>query len=104
MRKCTCGRHIKHIVCFRHFPDTEIIEAPSGLSDSCILCSQNVSVFISRFDWNRLPTAELERHDLQHGRDNKNIECQRIHFVHTTDCAYKCVIKCLVQTTVAPPS
>ena len=49
---------------FLHVHETELIDAHIGLSNSCILCSQNMWAIIGRFDWNRLPTAELERHDL----------------------------------------
>ena len=79
--------HIQHIVFFLHLHETEIIDPQLGLSDCCILCSQHVSVFIGRFDWNRLPTAEMERQYLQKGRDNKNTECKCIDRVHTTDYA-----------------
>ena len=59
---------------------------------------------MSRFDWHRLPDAELQRRDLQHGRENQNTECKCIDWCHATDYDYKCIRKCLVQTTVAPPS
>ena len=104
MRKCASDEHLEHIVCFQHFHEIEIIDAHNGLTDSCIVCSQNMLAFISRFDWNRLPTAELERHYLQNGRDNQNTECTRIDCVHATDYDCKLLIKCLVQTTVARPS
>ena len=73
MRKCASGEHLKHIVCFLHFHEIEFIDAHNGLSDSCILCTQNILALIGFFDWNRLPIAEWERHYLQDGRDNKNI-------------------------------
>ena len=41
--------------------------------------------FVGRVDWNRLPTAALERGDLQHRGDNKNTECKCIDVVHATD-------------------
>ena len=104
MRKCAFGEHLNHIVCFLYFHETEIIDAYSGLSDSCILCTRNTLAFIGCFDWNRLPTAEWERHYLQNGRDNEHFECKCIDCMHATDYAYKCLIKCCVQTTVAPPS
>ena len=63
-----------------------------------------MSAFIGCLHWNRLPTAELERHYLQNGRDNLNSECKCIDCAHTTDYANKCFTKCFVQTTVAPPS
>ena len=103
MRKCTCGAHLEHIV-FRHFHEIEIIDAHNGLSDSCILCSQAMPALICGFDWNRLPTAEWERHYLQDGRENQNTECKCADCMHATDYVYTCRIKFLVQTTVAPPS
>ena len=103
-RKCACGDHVKHIVCFWYVHQTEIIDAHIGFNVSCILCSPKMWAFICSFDWNRPATAELERHYLQHGRDNQNVECQRIDCAHATDYAYKCLIECLVQTTVVPPS
>ena len=60
--------------------------------------------FIGCFDWNRLPTAEFERHYLQNGRDNQNTECKCINCVHATDYACTCHMKRFVQTAVAPPS
>ena len=104
MCKCACGEHMKHIVCFHHFHAIKIIDAHRGLSNSCILCSQNLWAFIGSFDWNRLPAAEIEYHYLQNGRENKNAECKCIDCVHATDYAYKCITKCLVQTPVARPS
>ena len=71
MRKCACGEHLKHVVCFRNSHEIEIIDPHIGLSDSCILCSQNLLAFTGSFDWNRLPTAEVERDDLKNGRDHK---------------------------------
>ena len=82
MRKCASGEHLKHIVCFQHFNGIEIIDAHNGLTDSCILCSQHMLAFISSFDWNRLPTAELERHYLENCRDHQNTECKCIDCVH----------------------
>ena len=76
----------------------------NGLTDSCILCSQNMLALIGSVDWNRLPTAEWERHYLQNGRENQNTECKCIDCMHATDDCYKCPTKYLVQTTVAPPS
>ena len=55
----------------QHVHETEITDAHIGLSDSCILCSQNLLVFICLFDWNRLPTKELELYYLPNGRQNK---------------------------------
>ena len=104
MRKCASGEHLKHIVCCLHFHSIEIIDAHNGLTDSCILCSQKMLVFICSFDWNRLPIAELERHDLQNGRENQNTECKCIDCAHATDYDCTCLIKCFVQATVAPPS
>ena len=60
--------------------------------------------FIGCFDWNRLPTAEWERHYLQNGHKNQNTQCKCIDCMHATDYACKCITKCLVQRTVAPPS
>ena len=91
-------------VCFHYFYAIQIIEAHNCLSNSCILCSQNLWAFINRFDWNRLPAAEFERHYLQNDRENQNTECKCIDCGHATDYAYKSLTKCLVQTTVAPPS
>ena len=85
MRKCASGEHLKHIVCFLHFHEIEIIDAHSGLSDSCILCTQKMLAFIGCFDWNRLPTAEWERHYLQNGFDNKHMQCECIDCMHATD-------------------
>ena len=102
MRKCASGDHLKHIVCFHHFHEIAIIDAHCGLTDSCILCSQNMLASIGSFDWNRLPTVELERHYLQNGRENNNTECNCIDCVHVTDSLCKCLIKLFVQTTVAP--
>ena len=93
MRKCACGDRIKHIVGVHHFQEIEII-----------LCSQNMWAFIGRFDWNRLSTAELERHYLQHGCDHQHAECKCIDCVHATDCASNFRIACMVQIPVAPPS
>ena len=104
MSKCACGEHMTHIVFFSHIHDTETLDVHSGLSDTGISCSQTMWAFISMFDSNSLPTAELERHYLQHGRNIKNAECECILFVHAADYMYKCLTKCLVQTTVAPPS
>ena len=104
MRKCACVAHLKHIVCFHIFQQIEIIDAHNGLSDSCMLCSKQLCAFMGRFDWNRLPTTESERHHLQHGRDTKNKECKCIDCTHATDYFYKRFKTCLVRTTVAPPS
>ena len=104
MRQCACGEHLKHIVCFHRFHEIEIIDAHNGLSHSCILCSLNLWAFTGRFDWNRLPTVELERHDIQNDRENQNTKFKCIDCLHATDYAYKWFIKCLVQTTVAPSS
>ena len=104
LRKCASGEHRRHIVCFHHFHGIEFIDAHSGLTNSCILCSQNMLALIGCFDWNRLPTAQWERHYLQNGRDHKNTECKRIDCMHASGYVYKCPIKCLAQTTVAPPS
>ena len=104
MCKCARGEHMKHIVCFHNFHAIQIIDAHIGLSNSCILCSQDMWAFIISFDWNRLPAAESERHYLQNRRDNQNVKCKCIDCLHATDSAYKCFTKCLVQTTVAPPS
>ena len=104
MHKCASGEHVKHIVCFLHFHEIEFIDAHSGLSDGCISCTRNMRAFIDFFYWNRLPTAEWDRHDLQNGRENQNTECKRIDCMHATDYDYKCLTKCLVQTTMAPPS
>ena len=70
MRTIACGEHLKHIVCLQHVHETEIIDAHNGLGDSCTSRSQHMQALINSFDWKRLPAAELERHDLQHGRDN----------------------------------
>ena len=56
------------------------------------------------FYWNRLPTAEWERHYLQHGSNNQNTECKCIECMHAKYYVYKCLTTCIVQTTVAPPS
>ena len=48
-------------VCAHHVHETEIINAHNGLSDSCMLGSQNMLAFISCFDWNCFPIEELER-------------------------------------------
>ena len=104
MRKCASGEHLKHIVCVLHFHEIEFIDAHSGLSDGCILCTQHMPALIVFFYWDRLPTAEWERHHVQNGRENKNTECKCIACMHATNDAYKCLIQCLVQTTVAPPS
>ena len=104
MRKCACGEHLKHIVCLHRFHEIEIIDTHMGLSDSFILCSRHMWAFIGSFDWNRFPAAELERHYVQNGRDNQNAECKCIDCVHAADYVYKCLTKCFVQTTVAPPS
>ena len=68
------------------------------------MCSHNMWALISLFGWDRLPTAELERHDLRNGRTNKDTECKCIDDVHATDSAYKRISMCLVHTTVARPS
>ena len=104
MRKGASGKHLKHIECFQHFHEIEIIDAHSGLTDTFILCSQKMLAFIGSFDWNRLPAAELERHYLQNGRENTNAECKCIDCVHATDYDCKRLIKCFVLTTVASPS
>ena len=62
-------------MCFHLFHVIEIITAHCCLSDGCILCSQKMLAFISRFYWNRIPAAELERHYLQNGRDEQHTEC-----------------------------
>ena len=66
-----------------------------------ILCSQNLWAFIGIVDWNRLPIAELERH--YHGRENQNTERKCIDVLHAINDVYTCLIKCLVQTAMAPP-
>ena len=104
MRKCASGEHLKRILCFQHFHATEVIDAHDGLSDICMLCNQKMWALISHFDWNRLPAAMLERHYLKNGCGRQNTECKCIDCVHATDYIYKCLIKCFVQTTVAPPS
>ena len=103
MRICPCGELMKDIVCFHHFHAIQIIDAHNGLSNSCSLRSQNMLASICSFDWDLLPAAELERHYLQNGSDNHNAECKCMDCVHATDYVYKCLTKCFVQTTVAPP-
>ena len=83
---------------------TQMRDAHNSLSDTSILCSRDLWALICRFDWNRLPIAEVGRHDLQSGRDHKHTECKCIDCVHATDDVYTRLIKCFVQTTVAPPS
>ena len=72
MHKCASGEHLKHLVCFQHSHEIEIIDAHNGLTDSCILCIQNMLAFIGSFVWNRLPTAELDCHYLHNGRENQH--------------------------------
>ena len=86
------------------FNATDRIDAHNCLSGSCFLCSWNMQAFISHFDSNCLPTAELDRHHLQHDRDHSNIECTCIDFVHATGYVYTCGIKRFMQTAVAPAS
>ena len=92
MRKCASGKYLKHIVCFLHFHEIEIIDAHDGVNDRCILCTQLKPAFIGWFDWNRLPIAEWERHYLQNGRENQNMKCKCIDCMHATDYVYKCLI------------
>ena len=91
-------------MCLQHVHQIEVIDAHNGLSDSCILCSQQMLAFIGGFDWNRLPTAELERDCLQHGFGNQNTECKCTVFVYATDYVYKCLIQFPVLTAVTPPN
>ena len=73
MHKCACDEHIKHISIFEQINETQIRCVYDGLCDIGILCSQNIWAFICVFDWNRLPTAELDRHYLRSGRENPNM-------------------------------
>ena len=43
----------------------------NGLSGIGNLCSHNTWAFIGIVDWNRFPIAELDRHYVQHCRDNQ---------------------------------
>ena len=83
--------------------DTQIRLAHCGLSDASIFSSQHLWALISIFDWNRFPTAGLERHHLQNGRDNRNADCKCTDLMHAANYVYKCLIKWPVQTIVAPP-
>ena len=52
-------------------------------------CAISINGFFTRvFDWNRLPIAELDRHDVQNGRDHANSELELIEMVHAIDYAY----------------
>ena len=72
MRKCACGADITHIVFLQHVHEHEILDAHRVRRDTGFLCSQHLLAFICLFDQNRPPTAELERHYLQHGRDHQH--------------------------------
>ena len=89
MLKCVCSEHLKHFFIFEQLYETQIRCAHSVSSDACIFSSQNRLAFITVFDWNRLPTAELERHDLQNGRDNSKTCTAFMEFVHAISYAYE---------------
>ena len=103
MRKCVRGGHVKHLVFVQRFHETEITDAHSGLSDTCMLCSQNMYALIGRFDWNRPPIAKLEHHNPQNGCETLHTDCKRIDVVHAAFCVYRCIIKCFVLISVASP-
>ena len=71
MRRCACSEHMKHMSNVEQIHETKIRYAHSGLSDIRVLCSQNMWAFICKFDWNCLPTAELERHYTKNGNGNQ---------------------------------
>ena len=71
MRKCASGEYIKYISICEQVHKIQIRCVCKGLSDIGILCSQILWEFICISDWNRLPTAELDRHSLQHCRNNQ---------------------------------
>ena len=53
------------------FCETRIRYAHRCLSDIGVLRSRDLWAFICLFDRNRLPIAELERHNLQNFRDKQ---------------------------------
>ena len=71
MRKCACGDDIKHISICEQIHELKIRRVYIGLSDIGMVCSQNILEFIGIVGWNCLPTAELDCHSLQNGRDNQ---------------------------------
>ena len=89
MRKCCGGEHLNHICFFVHVHEIETSEAYSGLSDNCILRSQNMLTSIASCDRNCLPTAELKRHYLQHGRDHQTNYIACIELVHAINSVFE---------------
>ena len=77
MRKCACGYYTKRISISEQIHEIQIRSVYNGLSDIGILCSKHPLEFIGFFDWNRLPTAEFDRHYLQSSRDN-NIQSRNL--------------------------
>ena len=86
IRKCASDEHLKHTV----------------------LLFSNVS-----WNWNhRCPQwsfllessshCGIGGHYLQHGRNHQNTWCKFRDLMHEIDRVYKCILKCVVQTTAAP--
>ena len=104
MRKCACCEHIKHISICEQIHDIQTRCVYIGFSDIGILCSRMLWEFVGICDWNRLPTAELDCHDLQNGRENQ-IQSRYLQKWCTRSIMFmECLTKCLVQTATAPPT
>ena len=73
MRKCVCGEDIKRMSSSHTFHESQIRYAHRGLSDICILSSQDRTEFISISDRNRFATAELEHHCPENRHDHLNM-------------------------------
>ena len=71
MRKYVCAAHLTHVYICHTFRESQIRDSHRGLSDICILSSQNWLTFKSIYDSISIAAAELERHGVQNSRDNQ---------------------------------
>ena len=94
--------HIKHISVLEQIHQTLIRCVCNCLSDIGFFGSQHLLAFIGVCDWNRPPTAELDCHDLQNGRDDQNQSMNFYNLCMRSIMLVKCLTKCLVQTATAP--
>ena len=72
MRKCASGEHINHISIRELNHEIQIRGVYNGPSAAGILHSQHAWAFLSVFDLSSFATAELGRHDVQHGHEKQN--------------------------------
>ena len=93
--------HIKHIPFVHTFHETQIRYAHWGLSDICVLSSQNRSGFISISDRNCVATAELDCHCIENSRVHYNVHDILTDFIHVISILVRLRRKWVVISIIA---